>query len=48
MTVQLEARPGGRTALTLTHERFAQEEARDEHEQGWGGCLVKLEARFHP
>jgi uncharacterized protein YndB with AHSA1/START domain len=46
VTVGFEALPGGRTQLTLTHERFAQEEARDKHEHGWGGCLAKLGARF--
>ena len=35
-------RPGG-TRLTLTHSRFAHDEARDEHVQGWIGCLAKLE-----
>ena len=44
VTVEFEPETGGRTRLTLTHSRFAQEEARDEHVQGWTGCLAKLEA----
>ena len=28
--------------LTLTHARFAQDEARDEHERSWVSCLEKL------
>ena len=30
--------------LTLTHSRFVQNEARDEHVQGLAGCLEQLEA----
>jgi uncharacterized protein YndB with AHSA1/START domain len=30
--------------LTLTHEKFVDEETRDLHEHGWTGCLDKLEA----
>ena len=44
LTVQFEPDATGRTCLTLTHSRFAQDEARDEHVQGWNGCLAKLEA----
>jgi uncharacterized protein YndB with AHSA1/START domain len=33
---------GGATALTVTHEQFADEEARDRHRQGWTGALDKL------
>ena len=43
VTVEFEAEAIGRTWLTLTHSRFAQEEVRDEHEQGWSGCFAKLE-----
>ena len=43
VTVEFEPELAGRTRLTLTHSRFAQVEARDEHEQGWIGCLAKLE-----
>ena len=43
VTVEFEPVTTGRTRLTLTHSRFAQEEARDEHVQGWAGCLAKLE-----
>ena len=33
---------GKTTELVLTHERFADEEARDKHQQGWNGCLNRL------
>ena len=44
LTVGFEREEAGRTRLTLTHSRFAQQEARDEHEKGWSGCLAKLES----
>lgn len=44
LTVRFEPDDAGRTCLTLTHSRFAQDEARDEHVRGWNGCLAKLEA----
>ena len=34
---------GGGTELTLKHEQFFDEEARDRHQQGWPGCLARLE-----
>lgn len=34
------------TVLTLTHERFADEKARDDHGQGWNRSLDRLEALF--
>ena len=34
------------TELTLIHERFFDEAARDGHREGWGGMLDKLEALF--
>ena len=37
---------GGGTSLTLTHEQFFDEEARDRHEFGWTGTLDKLERLF--
>jgi len=42
VTVELRAAGGG-TDLTLTHEQFYDEEARDCHEHGWTGCLGRLE-----
>jgi uncharacterized protein YndB with AHSA1/START domain len=33
----------GATLLTLTHEQFFDEGARDRHREGWSGTLVKLE-----
>lgn len=41
VTVEFHAR-GDETELTLTHERFASVEARDEHTQGWKGCLDRF------
>ena len=43
LTVEFEPESPGRTRLTLTHSRFAEDEVRDQHEQGWAGCLAKLE-----
>jgi uncharacterized protein YndB with AHSA1/START domain len=34
---------GAGSLLTLTHEQFFDEAARDRHEHGWTGCLNKLE-----
>src|ERR1700689_59798 len=34
---------GDGTLLTVTHEQFASDEARDGHRQGWDGALDKLE-----
>jgi uncharacterized protein YndB with AHSA1/START domain len=34
---------GAGTMLTLTHEQFFDEAARDHHQQGWTGSLDKLE-----
>ena len=42
VTWELRAADGG-TELTLKHEQFADEEARDKHQQGWTGCLARLE-----
>lgn len=33
---------GGRTELTLRHERFDSETSRDGHNRGWTGCFEKL------
>jgi uncharacterized protein YndB with AHSA1/START domain len=41
--VTVEFVPAGEaTTLTLTHEEFADEAARDRHHQGWTGSLGKL------
>ena len=37
---------GGGTILTLLHEQFFDEPARDRHNQGWTGALNKLEKLF--
>jgi uncharacterized protein YndB with AHSA1/START domain len=45
--VTIELKPDGDgTLLTLTHEQFFDEAARDRHRQGWTGCLDKLERYF--
>ncbi len=45
VTVLLEG-DGGGTVLTLTHEQFFDEAARDRHLGGWTATLDKLEAYF--
>ncbi len=45
VTVALRA-DGSGTLLTLTHERFFDEAARDRHRGGWTGTLDKLERMF--
>jgi len=42
VTIELRAAGSG-TELTLRHEQFADEAARDRHEHGWKGCLARLE-----
>ena len=37
---------GDGTLLTLTHEQFFDEPARDRHQSGWTGALDKLELLF--
>lgn len=37
---------GEETELVLTHEQFPNEEAKEEHAQGWHGCLARLEGVF--
>lgn len=32
----------GATEVALTHEQFPDAHMRDEHRQGWGGCLDRL------
>lgn len=34
---------GGGTDLVLVHSEFADEEAKERHNQGWMGCLGRLE-----
>jgi uncharacterized protein YndB with AHSA1/START domain len=41
VTIELKEAGGG-TELVLTHERFADAETRDKHQQGWEGCLARL------
>ena len=42
--VTVLVKPGGEgTMMTLIHEQFFDEPARDRHREGWTGCLDKLE-----
>ena len=45
VTVELHDKDGA-TELVLTHERFADTDARDGHEQGWTSALTRLEAHL--
>ncbi len=41
--VTLEFKPSGEgTELVLAHQRFADTQARDKHQEGWIGCLDRL------
>ena len=41
VTVEFRDR-GAETELVVTHERFVTVRARDEHAEGWEGCLDRL------
>ena len=41
VTVQFESQ-GAATEVIVTHERIPSREIRDQHEQGWEGCLAGL------
>ena len=45
VTIDLKA-DGDGTILTLTHEQFFDDKARDDHGRGWGLALDNLEALF--
>ena len=45
VTLLLKPVNGG-TELTLVHEQFHDEAARDSHREGWSGSLDKLDALF--
>jgi uncharacterized protein YndB with AHSA1/START domain len=45
VTVRFKSDNGG-TLMTLLHEQFFDEDARDRHKFGWEGALVKMEAFF--
>jgi uncharacterized protein YndB with AHSA1/START domain len=44
VTVEFKPAPYGTegTELVVTHERFADTEARDKHQHGWNGCMDRL------
>lgn len=46
VTVELRELDGG-VELTLVHEQFTDAEQSAKHEQGWAGCLNRLEAALH-
>ncbi len=46
ITVEFTAR-GNATDVVLRHEGFSTERDRAAHEQGWNGCVVKLENLLH-
>lgn len=45
VTVEFREADGG-TEVVLTHERFPDVEARDNHAVGWESCLNRLEGMF--
>jgi uncharacterized protein YndB with AHSA1/START domain len=45
VTVELRKNGAG-TELTLTHSKFADDKTRDMHNQGWVGCIGRLEVLF--
>lgn len=45
MTIDLKPETNG-TILTLTHEQFFNETARDDHRRGWTAALDNLEKVF--
>lgn len=46
VTIDLAPDPDGTTLLTLTHEQFADEAARDGHRRGWTHALDNLERLY--
>jgi len=43
VTIELRELGANETELTLTHEGFPETEVRDRHDEGWIGCLDRLE-----
>ena len=41
VTVEFKAAGNG-TELVVTHEQFADTEARDKHQHGWNGCIERF------
>jgi uncharacterized protein YndB with AHSA1/START domain len=41
VTVEFKA-SGDATELLVTHEQFADSEARDKHQHGWNGCMDRF------
>jgi uncharacterized protein YndB with AHSA1/START domain len=47
VTIELEPAGGG-CELRFRHDRFFDQQARDNHERGWTGTLAKLDAFLQP
>jgi uncharacterized protein YndB with AHSA1/START domain len=47
VTVELEPKEGG-CELRFRHDRFFDQQARDNHERGWAGTFTKLDAFLQP
>jgi uncharacterized protein YndB with AHSA1/START domain len=45
VTVEFRALEAG-TEVLLTHERFADRDARDRHHEGWTACVARLDRRL--
>ena len=43
VTVEFKALGAASTELTLTHELFPEEQARDMHREGWTSCLANFD-----
>jgi uncharacterized protein YndB with AHSA1/START domain len=39
---------GDATKVTITHEQFTNTEDRDKHNEGWIGCLSRLQRTLTP
>lgn len=46
VAVAFESVTADRSALTLTHSEFTDQESCDKHYQGWQGCLANLEKQL--
>ncbi len=47
ITLDLEALGPNQTELTLTHEGFPESSVRDLHNEGWNGCLGRLDKYYN-
>jgi len=42
-TLDIRSYWGEATKITITHEQFVNTEDRDKHNEGWNGCLNRLQ-----